>query len=153
MKIIDLVNPQRILPSLQATTKKGVLEELATAVVQEFQTLDRQEVIKVLLERENLGSTGIGDNIAIPHGKLAKIDDLILCFGRSRPGINFDSMDGKPTHLFFLLLAPENSIGLHLKALAKISRLLKDSGFRRQLMEAPDAPAILGLLAAGDTEP
>jgi nitrogen PTS system EIIA component len=153
MKIIDLLNSQRILPNLKGTTKKAVLEELADALVQECKTLDRQEVMRVLLERENLGSTGIGDNIAIPHGKLANLDNLVLCFGRSLAGINFDSMDGKPTHLFFLLLAPENSIGLHLKALAKISRLLKDSAFRRKLLEAPDAGAIMNLLAAEDSEP
>ena len=153
MKIIDLLDTRRILTNLQGTTKKAVLEELTDALVQEFHTLDRQEVMKVLLERENLGSTGIGDNIAIPHGKLADLDNLVLCFGRSLAGINFDSMDGKPTHLFFLLLAPENSIGLHLKALAKISRLLKDSAFRRKLLEAPDAGAIMNLLAAEDRDP
>ncbi len=146
MKIVDLLDLDRILPSLQATTKKGVLEELAAALVHSFNNLNKTRVVEVLLEREQLGSTGIGDNIAIPHGKLPDLDNLVLCFGRSLAGINFDSMDGKPTHLFFLLLAPENSIGLHLKALAKISRLLKDSTFRRHLLEAPDAAAILQLL-------
>ncbi len=153
MKIIDILTADRILPGLTATTKKGVLEELADAVVREFKNLDRSKLLEVLIERENLGSTGIGDNIAIPHGKLPDLDDLVLCFGRSLAGVSFDSMDGKPTHLFFLLLAPENSIGLHLKALAKISRLLKDSSFRRNLMEAADAGAILTLLAAQDTDP
>jgi nitrogen PTS system EIIA component len=152
MKIVDILNADRILPSLTATTKKGVLEELADALVQQFNNLDRNKVIEVLVERENLGSTGIGDNIAIPHGKLPNLDNLVLCFGRSVSGVNFDSMDGKPTHLFFLLMAPENSIGLHLKALAKISRLLKDSSIRHNLMEAVDAPAILKLLAAQDSD-
>ena len=153
MKIVDLLNSNRILPSLTATTKKGVLEELADALVKEFVNLDRQKVLEVLLERESLGSTGIGDNIAIPHGKLSNLDKLVICFGRSLPGVNFDSMDGKPTHLFFLLMAPENSIGLHLKALAKISRLLKDSSFRRNLMAAADATTILQLLTAEDSDP
>lgn len=153
MKIIDILNTDRILPSLTATTKNGVLEELADALVKECDNLDRKKVVEVLVERENLGSTGIGDNIAIPHGKLPNLENLVLCFGRSLPGVNFDSMDGKPTHLFFLLLAPENSIGLHLKALAKISRLLKDSSFRRNLMEAVDASAILKLLATQDSDP
>jgi nitrogen PTS system EIIA component len=152
MKIVDLLNVKHILPSLTATTKKGVLEELADALVKGLNTLDRQKVVEVLMERENLGSTGIGDNIAIPHGKLPNLDRLVLCFGRSVPGVNFDSMDGKPTHLFFLLMAPENSIGLHLKALAKISRMLKDSSFRRNLMEAADANAIMHLLGTGDSE-
>jgi nitrogen PTS system EIIA component len=153
MKIVDILNSERILPALTATTKKGVLEELAGTLVKGFNHLDLNKVVAVLMERESLGSTGIGDNIAIPHGKLSDLNDLVLCFGRSLPGINFDSMDGKPTHLFFLLMAPENSIGLHLKALAKISRLLKDSSFRRNLLEASDANAIMQLLAAEDTEP
>jgi nitrogen PTS system EIIA component len=153
MKIADLLSANRILPALAATTKKGVLEELAGALAQGFDNLDRDKVVEVLLERESLGSTGIGDNIAIPHGKLSNLTDLVLCFGRSLPGVTFDSMDGKPTHLFFLLMAPENSIGLHLKALAKISRMLKESSFRRNLMEAADANAIMQLLIAADTEP
>jgi PTS system nitrogen regulatory IIA component len=153
MKIVDLLSANRIVPALAATTKKGVLEELAGALVMEFDKLDRNKVIEVLLERESLGNTGIGDNIAIPHGKLADLDDLVICFGRSLTGVPFDSMDGKPTHLFFLLMAPENSIGLHLKALAKISRMLKNSSFRRNLMEAADANAIMQLLTAEDSEP
>jgi PTS system nitrogen regulatory IIA component len=152
MKIVDLLHSDRILPALTATTKKGVLEELAGALVKGFDHLDLNKVVAVLMERESLGSTGIGDNIAIPHGKLPNLNDLVLCFGRSLPGVNFDSMDGKPTHLFFLLMAPENSIGLHLKALAKISRMLKDSSFRRNLLEAADANAIMQLLAAEDSE-
>ncbi|MBM4288232.1 MAG: PTS sugar transporter subunit IIA [Deltaproteobacteria bacterium] len=150
MKISELLDYHLILPSLTATTKKAVLEELADALVQGFDNLDRQKVVEVLMERENLGSTGIGDHIAIPHGKLPDLDNLVLCFGRSLPGIDFDSMDGKPTHLFFLLMAPENSIGLHLKALAKLSRMLKDASFRRNLMLAADAQSILELIAAED---
>jgi len=153
MKIVDLLNSNRILPSLTATTKKGVLEELADALVKGVDNLDRKKVVEVLLERESLGSTGIGDNIAIPHGKLPNIDKLFLCFGRSLQGINYDSMDGKPTHLFFLLMAPENSIGLHLKTLAKISRMLKDPAFRRNLMDAKDAEGIMKLLVSEDHEP
>lgn len=151
MKIAELLHPDNIIPALQATTKQGVLEELAAAAVRSA-NLDKDRVVAVLLERESLGSTGIGDQIAIPHGKLPNLDRLILGFGRSLRGINFDSLDGKPAHLFFLLLVPENSIGLHLKALAKISRLLKDAGFRRQLMEAPDAQTVMQLIAAADQE-
>jgi len=153
MKIVDLLHPDNIVPSLQATTKRGVLEELAAAAIHGCADLDKDQVVAVLLERENLGSTGIGDHIAIPHGKLPQLDRLIIGFGRSLAGINFDSLDGKPAHLFFLLLAPENSIGLHLKALAKLSRMLKDSGFRRQLMDAPDAQTVLQAIAAADQEP
>jgi len=150
MNIAELLQPQAIVPSLRASNKREVLEELAAAVVQGCDKLTRDQVVAVLLERENLGSTGIGDHIAIPHGKLPHLDHLILGFGRSLAGINFESLDGKPAHLFFLLLAPENSIGLHLKALAKLSKMLKDAGFRRQLMEAPDGDSIVRLIAAAD---
>ncbi len=152
MKIAELLHPDNIIPALKATTKLGVLEELAAAAVRGA-NLDKDQVVAVLLERERLGSTGIGDHIAIPHGKLPNLDRLLLGFGRSLAGINFDSLDGKPAHLFFLLLVPEHSIGLHLKALAKISRMLKDAGFRRQLMEAPDAQTVMQLIAAADQEP
>src|SRR4030042_411224 len=134
MKIIDLLDPKCLLPDLQAANKRGVLEELATALVSEHKEVTLQAVVEVLLERERLGSTGIGDNIAIPHGKLSQLSRMLLAFGRSVKGVEFDSMDGKPSHLFFLLLAPVNSSGLHLKALAKISRMLMSQDFRDSLM-------------------
>lgn len=152
MKIIELLSRSRVLPDLQGRDKKAVIEEMAAAVVHDFPQLHQDTVVKVLLEREGLGSTGIGDNIAIPHGKLGALDKLVLCFGRSVKGVNFDSIDGKPAHLFFLLLAPENFIGLHLKALAKISRMLKDSSFRQSLMVAPDAETIYQLIATEDAK-
>jgi PTS system nitrogen regulatory IIA component len=153
MKLIESLHPRSIIPSLRATTKREVLEELAEAAAQGCDKLNKDQVVAVLLEREKLGTTGIGDHIAIPHGKLQDLDHLVLGFGRSLQGVQFESMDGKPAHIFFLLLAPENSIGLHLKALAKISRMLKDAGFRRQIMEAPDAEALAALIAAADVEP
>jgi PTS system nitrogen regulatory IIA component len=109
-------------------------------------------VVEVLMERERLGSTGIGDNVAIPHGKLANLSDLRLAFGRSLTGVNFDSMDGKPSQLFFLLLAPVNSAGLHLKALAKISRMLMNATFRENLMQAGEGHDIYQLLKEKDEE-
>ena len=104
------------------------------------------------MERERLGSTGIGDNIAIPHGKLANLSGLKLAFGRSLRGVDFESMDGKLSHLFFLLLAPINSAGLHLKALAKISRMLMSATFRENLMRAAQSQDIFQLLAQKDEE-
>ena len=92
--------------------------------------------MKILMEREKLGSTGVGESIAIPHGKIHGLDDLHISFGRSRKGVAFDALDGKPVHLFFLLMAPDHSSGQHLKALAKISRMLKDIDFRKKLMNA-----------------
>jgi PTS system nitrogen regulatory IIA component len=152
MKIIDLLDPKCILPDLQASTKRGVLEELAAALVSDQKEATLQNVVEVLLERERLGSTGIGDNIAIPHGKLPQLSQMLLAFGRSVKGVDFDSMDGKASHLFFLLLAPTNASGLHLKALAKISRMLMSQTFRDSLMMSSGAEEILRLIAEKDAE-
>jgi PTS system nitrogen regulatory IIA component len=152
MKIIDLLDPKCILPNLQASSKRGVLEELAAALVSGHQEVKLQNVVEVLLERERLGSTGIGDNIAIPHGKLPQLSQMLLAFGRSLKGVDFDSMDGKPSQLFFLLLAPVNSSGLHLKALAKISRMLMSQVFRDSLMGSNGAEDILRLITDKDAE-
>ncbi len=152
MKIIDLLAKSCISPSLAATSKKGVLEELAKCLVPGPDNLSLQTVMDVLLDRERLGSTGIGDNIAIPHGKLPQLSQLLLCFGRSLKGVDFDTMDGKPSHIFFMLLAPSNSAGLHLKALAKISRMLMSQQFRDNLMKADGADEIYRLIAERDAE-
>jgi len=152
MKIIDLLDPKCVLPDLQAATKKGVLEELAAALVSGQKEVNLQNVVEVLMERERLGSTGIGDNIAIPHGKLPQLSQMLLAFGRSVKGVDFDSMDGKASHLFFLLLAPTNASGLHLKALAKISRMLMSQTFRESLMLSGGADEILRLITEKDAE-
>lgn len=152
MKIIDLLSLQGILPDLQANNKRGVLEELAATLVPGPEKLSLQEVMGVLLDRERLGSTGIGDNIAIPHGKLPQLSQLLLAFGRSLKGVDFDSLDGKPSNLFFMLLAPVNSAGLHLQALAKISRMLMSQTFRDNLMKAAGAEEVLRLIAERDAE-
>lgn len=136
MKISELLNPGAVVAEIQSREKGKVLEELTDALVACDDSLQRDEVIKVLQERERLGSTGIGDGVAIPHGKLKGIPELMLAFGRSRDGVDFDSMDGKPAHLFFLLIAPEESVGVHLKTLARISKLLKDSSIRQHLLDA-----------------
>ncbi|MFP3868341.1 MAG: PTS sugar transporter subunit IIA [Desulfobacteraceae bacterium] len=150
MKVIDLLDKNRIIADLQAKDKRGAVEELAATLVTEDETLSQARVVEVLLERERLGSTGIGDNIAIPHGKLKNLSQLVITFGRSRAGVDFDSMDGKPTHLFFLLMAPENSVGIHLRTLAKISRMLKNPTFRQKLMAAPGTDEIYDLIAEED---
>jgi PTS system nitrogen regulatory IIA component len=152
MKITDLLAPTAILPDMSGTTKLAVLEELAAPLVPGQEGLDLDTVVEVLMERERLGSTGIGDSVAIPHGKLPELSGLKVAFGRSLKGVNFDSVDGKPSHLFFLLLAPVNSAGLHLKALAKISRMLMSAAFRENLMQAANAEDLYQLLAAKDEE-
>ncbi|ABA89177.1 phosphotransferase system protein IIA [Syntrophotalea carbinolica DSM 2380] len=136
MKIVDLLNPAAIIADLEAVEKDAVLEELAGAANKIEKGLEHDEVLRVLQERERLGSTGIGEGVAIPHGKLRTIDQLLLSFGRSRKGVDFDSLDGKPAQLFFLLLAPEESVGVHLKTLARISKLLKSPAVRQRLLGA-----------------
>jgi PTS system nitrogen regulatory IIA component len=150
MKITDILDEASIIQDLRSTSKKGVLQELSTVLVEGGKLPDRDKVVQVLLEREKLGSTGIGDGIAIPHGKMKEIKELVTSFGRSIEGINFESIDNKPTYLFFLLVAPENSAGIHLKALARISRLLKDPSFRNRLMEARDRGALFRIIAEED---
>jgi nitrogen PTS system EIIA component len=136
MKISDFLNPELILADLTARNKEEVLLELADRIAQNFPRVSTEELLRILKERERLGSTGIGDGFAIPHGKSKHMDRMIISFGRSQAGIAFDSMDGKPAHYFFVLIAPENSAGDHLKALAKISRFLKNSLFKEGLAKA-----------------
>jgi PTS system nitrogen regulatory IIA component len=108
--------------------------------------LSKTDVVKILLEREKLGSTGIGEGVAIPHGKIESLDEVLISFGRSHTGIDFDSIDGQPARLFFLLIAPETSTSEHLKALAKLSRLLKNAAFREELYRAREAQSIYQLI-------
>jgi PTS system nitrogen regulatory IIA component len=150
MKIIDILDKNSIVEDFASRDKKGALEELIAVLVENGRLDDKENALQVLLEREKLGSTGIGDGIAIPHGKLKEIKGIICSFGRSREGIDFQSIDEKPTHLFFLLLAPEDSAGEHLKALARLSRLLKDSQFRKRLTEANSKEEIYRIIVEED---
>ncbi|MFP4036168.1 MAG: PTS sugar transporter subunit IIA [Desulfobacteraceae bacterium] len=152
MKLSELLDEENIVPDLKAKDKKGVLEELVDAVITSEPSIDKQALVKVLLERERLGSTGIGDGVAIPHGKYQGLSQPLISFGRSRDGLDFESMDGQPAHLFFLLVAPENSANVHLKVLATIARILKNSGFRKALMEAPTREDILKQILAYDED-
>jgi nitrogen PTS system EIIA component len=151
MKITELLKKEFILEQLKAKSKQEALAELA-CVFSKGSKCDSGAMLRVLLEREKLGSTGIGDGIAIPHGKLAGLDEILVAFGRSREGIAFDALDGKPVHLFFLLMAPENSAGQHLKALAQISRMLKDGVFRKKLLEAQMHDDLVRVIAEKDDE-
>ncbi|HER62556.1 MAG TPA: PTS sugar transporter subunit IIA [Desulfobacteraceae bacterium] len=146
MKIADFLNASAIADDLKARGKNDVLAELTDTIVHADKSLDRDEVMRVLQEREKLGSTGIGDGVAIPHGKLKNISNLLISFGRSRDGVDFDSMDGKPAHLFFLLIAPEESVGIHLKTLARISKLLKNPAVRQRLLQAENAGDIYSII-------
>jgi PTS system nitrogen regulatory IIA component len=150
MKIQEILNPETFVPRLVARGKKDVLTELAEALTHRHSELNRDEVVDVLLERERLGTTGIGEGVAIPHGKMKHLKELVISFGRSVEGVDFQSMDNRPAHLFFLLLAPENSAGAHLKALAKISRMLKDKSFCQDLMTAETAEEMFQVIAHED---
>ena len=147
MNIVELLDPVAIVADLKGSGKKEVLTELTEALMNAEPKLDRDNVLKVLMERERLGSTGIGDGVAIPHGKLKDLDKLLISFGLSRQGVDFDSMDGKPAQLFFLLVAPEESVGIHLKTLARISKLLKSTSVRERLLSATDSADIFRIIS------
>jgi len=136
MKILDILVRESVVVELASKSKDDVLRELTDALADARPGLDRERLLKVLREREVLQSTGIGEGVAIPHGKLPDLDGLLASFGRSSTGVDFDAIDGAPTRLFFLLVVPEHSGGQHLKALARISRFCRDTSFREKLMQA-----------------
>ena len=136
MQLDQIFKIEFINANLSAKTKTEALTELVNTIIRGGFKLNSSSIIEILQQRENLGSTGIGDGVAIPHGKIPELHDLIVAFGCSMEGIAYDSLDGKPVHLFFLLLAPENSSGQHLKVLAQISKMLKVANFRKKLLKA-----------------
>lgn len=146
MLIADYLHKNLVLPDLAAVAKSEALTELVEPLKSEFPDLDLTNALQVLLEREQLGTTGIGDGVAIPHGKLVGLDRIILVVGRSRQGVRFESLDGKSCTIFFLVLAPEQAAGMHLRILAHISKLLKDEGFRRSFLEAEGRDELYTLL-------
>ena len=152
MKITDILSPDMVIADLKGTTKPEVLNELAKALTSKYKEISLAELNAVLAERERLGSTAIGDGIAIPHGKLRGVTKIIGAFGRHVQGVDFDSLDGGPSQLFFVLVAPEDSASLHLKALARVSRLLKESSFRERLLVAKDADEIYRLIKEEDSK-
>lgn len=148
MKITDFLREKAIHVDLQATDKEGVIRELVKLLVKaaEVKASEEEKLVQVLLAREALGSTGIGQGVGIPHGKTNCVREIVGAFGLSRRGVNFDSLDGEQVYIFFLLVAPEDSAGPHLKALARISRLLKDRFFRDALKEAKEEKQILKII-------
>ena len=145
MKISDLVGPDAVIPNMRVASKKQALQELANKA-SEIVHIDAREIFDTLLERERLGTTGVGQGIAIPHGKLAKIDGLYGVFARLDTPIDFESIDDQPVDLLFLLLAPEDAGADHLKALAKVSRLLRDQSMCEKLRGSDGRDAIYALL-------
>lgn len=151
MRLVDILKKETVIAELSASQKKDVLGELCQ-VVAKTEGADARQLLDVLLDREKLGSTGIGDGVAIPHGKSKLLPHMVLVCGRSRTGVEFESIDGRPAHIFFLLLAPESSAGIHLKALARISRLLKDSAFRHEFLSVDGPEAIYELIDSRDSD-
>ena len=134
MNMSDILSVDAILPDLQAETQDAVLAELAAPLLTQHPELERYDVVKTLCDREKMGSTAVGDGVAIPHGKIPGLTSVALAVGRSRKGIDFHAPDKAPCHLFFLILAPESGAGQHLRLLAQIARRAKDPVFRSEML-------------------
>lgn len=152
MKILDALRKEAILVNLAARDKKGVLEEL-TMPAARISGVEHSKLVRMLMERERLGTTGIGGGIGIPHGKLKELSSVVLCAGISRKGVEFDAMDGRPVRIFFLIFTPEGATEMHLMLLSRISKLLKNDIFRQRLLDAQDADAVLDVIEEYDEEP
>jgi len=150
MKLTSIITKEAIQPRLEARDRSQVLQELSHLIEKVEPGLKAAEVYTYLEEREKLGSTGIGSGVAIPHGKIPSAKRMVGCFGRSVEGIDFQSQDGELAHLFFVLIAPENVSGLHLKVLSRLSRMLKDKAIREQFMNAKSVDEIFSILLKED---
>jgi fructose-specific phosphotransferase system IIA component len=152
MQIIDFLSKKAIITDIKSTKKEDVIRELVDALINtgEIEKRHRNKLIDALMNRESLGSTAIGQGIAIPHAKSDCVDRLVAAFGLSKKGIDFDSLDGELAYIFFLLLAPQDSAGPHLKALARISRLLKDKYFRDSLRACTDDKSVIKIITQED---
>jgi PTS system nitrogen regulatory IIA component len=146
MKLGEYLEKDLVLPNLASGNKPDVLNELLAPLGDKYSKVDTDQAVRVLLEREKLGTTGIGDGIAIPHGKLENLESVIVVVGRSDKGVDFDALDHKPCTIFFLVLAPEQMAGMHLRVLAHISRTLKDETFRKEFADADSQSALWELL-------
>jgi len=146
MQLADYLDDDLIHANLQSTSKRDVLKELLAPLGDKDPRLHLEKAWNILMDRENLGSTGIGDGVAIPHGKMDDLEDIVLIVGRSLEGVDFQALDNQACHIFFLVLAPEHVAGLHLRILAHVSRLLKDSEFRQAFMQAEGQQGLWELL-------
>jgi nitrogen PTS system EIIA component len=153
MKIMEFLNKKAVTANLSATDKEGVIRELVGLLTAATDNdACKEDLVKAVLARESLGSTGIGQGIGIPHAKSQCVKQLVAAFGISQKGVNFDSLDGEPAYIFFLLIAPEESAGPHLKALARISRMLKDKYFRDLLRKVKDEKEALHIIQEEDAK-
>ncbi len=150
MQISEFIDEDLIKTELESETKEEVLKELTTLLTRKYPELKEDEIVNLLIEREKLGSTGIGNGVAIPHGKLKDGNHIYIAFGVSKKGIDFDAIDGKPVHIFALLLAPESQPAKHLQALAKISRILKKEEIRQKLLNSGSSEEFLKVIEEED---
>ena len=150
MKIMEILAKDAVILNLGVQTKREVLAEMAAALAKVEPQIAADRLLEVLLEREALQSTGIGEGVAIPHGKLPGLDRLVATFARSHQGVEFDSIDGQATHHFFLLVVPEHSGGQYLKALARISRFFRDAAFRQKLSDGETVEDVIRAIEEED---
>src|SRR5438132_1013294 len=155
MRMSDFVVREAIIPELKATTKEGVIREMVESLraTNPFKTNDPEDIVKAVLKRELLGSTGIGRGVAIPHTKHAGVEKLVGTVAVSRLGVNFDSVDGELVYVFILLISPQDRPGDHLRALENVARSMRDDGFVRSLRQASTVDAIWNLLADAEHPP
>ncbi len=146
MRILDFLEKDSIELNLKAKNKKEAIEEIVEILKKKNAIIDKDITIESLLEREELGSTGVGQGIAIPHSKTKGVKELIGAFAISKNGVEFDALDGEPVNIFFLLLAPEGAAGVMLKALARVSNFLKKKYYRKKILEASDKEAVIQII-------
>ena len=139
MKLADILRESCVIADIKGTTKKEILFELVETLKKANLINDVDSAVEIIMEREKLGSTGIGDGVAIPHGKMHKLNTILCVAGRSKVGVDFDAVDRQPVHIFFLVLAPEDSASMHLKVLSRISKVLRDPSFRKEFLKLANA--------------
>ncbi|MBM9537706.1 PTS sugar transporter subunit IIA [Desulfobulbus alkaliphilus] len=145
---MNRLDEQAVILEMKAVGKESALREMAALAAKQSGRFSEEVLYNVLLERESVGSTGVGNGVAIPHGKIVGLEDILLCFGRSRAGLNFDAVDNRPVHLFVLLLSPADKAAEYLRALAWVSRILKKNENRRQLLNSKSRAEVAALFAA-----
>ncbi len=152
MNLLDILSPESTIVDLKGESKEDIISELVNSLVVGDSITDRDQVLQAVLDREKIMSTGIGDGIAIPRGKSAAVTELVAAMGTQRRGVDFDALDGEPAFVFFLLVSPANVSGPHIKALARISRLLKNDAFKKKLIEANSAEEIIAIIEVAERD-
>jgi nitrogen PTS system EIIA component len=142
VRLVEILRESSVIADIKGVTKREILFEMVETLKNAKLIDDIDSVVDIIMEREKLGSTGIGDGVAIPHGKMKKLNTILCVAGRSKEGVNFDAVDRQPVHIFFLVLAPEDSASMHLKVLSRISKVLRDQSFRKKMLKLADAHEI-----------